>query len=215
MILSTVSYSVLYDLQKPMVFVGTTFHNTMLYEYFSKTRSCYIFQVEEIENNDQSWFDRHQFMSAVSNVKTKYFLVEKIANKLPHYFTVLGTGNTFANVSIGQNTFIQHYNVGVCEDIVIGNHCTVGNFNTLGHNTYLNDYCHMSMYSLTNFNNIGTGTCMGSRATVIGKPDELTITADHCNFALGSVVNQSVDQPGTYFGNRRLSNETSLTYKIL
>ena len=125
MILNTVSYSVLYDQQMPLVFVGTTFYNTMLYEYFSKIRSCYIFKVEEIENNDQSWFDRHQFMSAVSNVKTKYFLVEKIAHKRPHYFSVIGTGNVFANVNIGQNTLIQHYNVGVCEDIVIGNHCTI------------------------------------------------------------------------------------------
>ena len=215
MILNTVSYSVLYDQQMPLVFVGTTFYNTMLYEYFSKIRSCYIFKVEEIENNDQSWFDRHQFMSAVSNVKTKYFLVEKIANKCPHYFSVIGTGNVFANVNIGQNTLIQHYNVGVCEDIVIGNHCTIGNFNTIGHKTYINDYCHMSMYSFTNFNNIGTGTCMGSQISIIGKPEKFTHTADHCNFTLGSIVNRSIDNPGTYFGNRKLTDETSLTYKLL
>jgi UDP-3-O-[3-hydroxymyristoyl] glucosamine N-acyltransferase len=152
MIINTAGYSVLYDQQKPLIFVGTTFYNTMLYEYFSKTRSCYIFKVEEIENNDQSWFDQHQFMSAVSNVKTKYFLVEKIAHKRPHYFSVIGTGNVFADADIGQNTFIQNYNVMVCEEVFIGNHCTIGNFNTIGHKTYINDYCHMGMYSLLNFN---------------------------------------------------------------
>lgn len=215
MIFTNYKYTILQDNGLPLCFVGDTFYNKMLYEYFSKTRSCYIFQVEEIEHNDQSWFDQHQFMSAVSNVKTKYFLVEKIANKHPHYVSVIGTGNVFANVDIGQNTFIQNHNVCACQGVYIGNHCTIANFNTIGHDTILSDYCHVSSYCLTNFSKIGTGSCIGSRATVIGKPDELTITADHCNFALGSVVNQSVDQPGTYFGNRRLSNETSLTYKIL
>jgi hypothetical protein len=215
MILSTVSYSVLYDLQKPMVFVGTTFYNTMLYEYFAKTRSCYIFQVEEIEHNDQSWFDQYQFMSAVSNVKTKYFLINRLANKHPHYVSIMGTGNTFANVDIGQNTFIQNYNVCACQGVSIGNHCTVGNFNTIGHDTMLSDYCHVSSYCLTNFSKIGTGSCIASRTTMIGKLEKPTITPDHCNFTLGSVINKSIDQPGTYFGSRRQSAETSLTYKIL
>ena len=215
MIINTANYSVLYDQQKPLVFVGTTFYNKMLYEYFAKTRSCYIVQVEEIEHNDQSWFDQHQFMSAVSNVKTKYFLVERVANKHPHYVSIIGTGNTFANVDIGHNTFIQNYNVCACQGVSIGNHCTIGNFNTIGHDTILSDYCHVSHYCLTNFSKIGTGSCIGSRTTMIGKLENLTITPDHCNFALGSVINKSINQPGTYFGSRRQSAETSLTYKIL
>ena len=73
----------------------------------------------------------------------------------------------------------------------------------------------MGMYSLLNFNNIGIGTCMGSRISIIGKPEKFTHTADHCNFTLGSIVNRSIDNPGTYFGNRKLTDETSLTYKLL
>jgi hypothetical protein len=34
------------------------------------------------------------------------------------------------------------------------------------------------------------------------------------NFLMNSVVNKPIAIPGTYYGNRRMSEETSLTYKI-
>jgi hypothetical protein len=48
----------------------------------------------------------------------------------------------------------------------------------------------------------------------LGK-NSIISTAPYCNFLTGSTVTKDILSSGTYFGNRRRSPETSLTYKFL
>ena len=213
--LTTQQYSIEYDLGLPLVFVGHTFYNRHLYEYFCQQRECYLVRVEDIESNSQEWFNSHQFMSAVSNIKTKYFLVERIAHREPNYFSVVGFGNQFVNLLVGKNTYIQNYNTAIFGDAEIGNHCTIGNYNVLSHHTVVKDFCHISSFSFINFTNLDQGNCLALRTNILGKPDHILNIPMHCNFMVGSVVTKAVSHPGTYFGNRLQSGETSLTYDVL
>ena len=212
---TTQQYDLLYDNGAELVFVGDTFYNHHLTNHFSSFRRCQIVQIEDIENNSQSWFDNHQFMSAASNVKTKYFLTERIAKMNPHYFSVIGSGNNFYNLDVGYNTYIQNYNTAIFGDATVGNHCTIGNYNILSHQTSIGDYCHVSSYSFINFSRIDNGNCVALRTNILGKPDAVLNITDHCNFMINSVVTKSIKIPGTYFSNRRQSGKTSVDYDVL
>jgi carbonic anhydrase/acetyltransferase-like protein (isoleucine patch superfamily) len=205
----------LHDNHATLVFVGDTFYNHHLKNYFDGKKLCTIARVEDIENNSQAWFDDHQFMAASSNVRTKYFLTTRIAHMNPHYFSVVGSGNNFYNLDIGYNTYIQNYNTAIFGDATIGNHCTVGNYNILSHQTDIGDYCHLSSYSFINFAKLGNGNCVALRTNILGKPGGVLNITNHCNFMINSVVTKDISIHGTYFGNRSQSGKTSVDYDVL
>lgn len=212
---TTQQYNLLHDNDAPLVFVGDTFYNHHLKNYFSSTRPCKIVRVEDIEHNSREWFNDHQFMSATSNVKTKHFLTERIADMNPHYFSVVGSGNNFYNLDIGYNTYIQNYNTAIFGDATIGNHCTIGNYNIFSHQTSIGDYCHISSYSFINFAKLADGNCVALRTNILGKPEAVLNITNHCNFMVNSIVTKSIKIPGTYFSNRRQSGKTSVDYDVL
>lgn len=189
----------------------------MLYNYFRHVRPCVQVTLEHAESQTQQWADQYQFLCAVSNVAFKQKVVSALDKFNPHYFTVIGANNVFDNINIGHGTYIQHNNVAICNNISIGNHCTICSFVTLSHYATISDYCHMSSYCFVNFATIGVGNVLALRSTVLGNGTTMNIvqTADHSNFMLGSTITKSCDVPGTYFGNRYLSDNTSLNYKIL
>jgi UDP-3-O-[3-hydroxymyristoyl] glucosamine N-acyltransferase len=214
MIYSNTQYDVMYDNGKPMCFVGHTKYNAMLYEYFKSKRDCCILRVEEIT---QDIVDTCQFICAVSNVKFKKYAVDILAKFNPHYFTIIGNNNNFSKVNIGQGTYIQHNNVAVCEEVVIGDHCTVTSFITLSHHAHIGDYSHISPYCFINFADIGVGTVLGLHTTVMGSGDPLEIikTPDYSNFLMRSEVKKSLPNTGTYYGHKYISSQPSIAYKIL
>jgi hypothetical protein len=213
--ISTQSYSILHDADRTLCFVGTTKYNDMLYQYWKQYRPSIQVNLEQIQQKDQEWFGQHQFMCAVSNVQFKYFVVEQLKKFCPHYFSVLGVGNMFLNTNIGNGTFIQNYNTAICNNINIGDHCTLGSYINLSHNTNISNYCHISAYSFMNYCNIREGNLFATRCTVIGDPDRLIDVTPKCNFMLGSIVTKDVVMPGTYLGNRRTGEGTSVDYKLL
>jgi UDP-3-O-[3-hydroxymyristoyl] glucosamine N-acyltransferase len=212
---STAEYNILFDQNKPLCFVGSTYYNKILHDYFSKTHDCQLVRVEDIENNTQDWFDQHQFISVSSNPQTKYFITNKLASKNPHYFSIVGNNNQFNDLKIGNGTFIEFYNTAQWPNITVGNHCTIGSYIQLGHDTTINDYCQVGGYSFINFTALGEGNCVGIRSSMLGKPDHILSIVKHCNFMTGSMVTKDIDEPGKYFGNRRISDETSLVYSML
>ena len=148
--MNTVAYSLLHDTGRALCFVGRTKYNDMLYNYWSQVRPSIQVTIEQALSQNQSWFDQHQFICAVSNVGFKYEVTAQLQSFNPHYFSVIGTGNLFSNVQIGQGTFIQHHNTAVCDNIVIGDHCTLGAYINLSHDTKIGNCCHVSAYGFFN-----------------------------------------------------------------
>jgi len=215
MIITNHQYSTLHDNGYPLVFVGKTVYNQMLYNYWKEIRPCFHLTVEEVEAYPQDWFDRHQFICAVSNVAFKRLVVERLNQFNPHYFSIVGSYNSFNNVTIGQGTYIQHYNDLAFGDSVIGNHCTLGTYLGFSHNVQVGDFCHVSGYCFLNYTTLQDGVVLPVRTTVLGAPDRQIEIAKNCNFITGSTVTKNVTETGTYFGNRKVSAESSITYKIL
>jgi acetyltransferase EpsM len=171
--------------------------------------------VEDIVDHDQSWFSQHQFHSSCSNIAFKKFVIDQLQHKNPHWISVIGAENLlYDNVSIGHNTFINYYNF-LQESVSIGNHCTITTHAVISHEAKLKDFCHVSAYTMINHAVLEDGICAATRATVIGRPDNILYIEKYCNLMLGSIITKSILISGTYFGNRRVSDKTSLTYKIL
>lgn len=208
-------FSLLYDNGAPLCFVGHTVYNKMLYNYWRDQRQCFLLSVEEAESQPQSWFDNHQFMCAVSNVAFKRFAVDKLSRFDPSYFSVIGTGNIFNNFTIGRGSYIQHYNDFSFGDGKVGDHCTVGSYMGFSHEVEVGDFCHISGYCFLNYATVHSGVVMPIWITVLGEPDSKIEIAEYCNFMINSTVTKSITETGTYLGNRKINNESSLTYKIL
>jgi acetyltransferase-like isoleucine patch superfamily enzyme len=207
-------YHVLHDDGRPLCFVGDTLYNHLLYNHFKNLRPCLALRLEKVNADIVA---QYQLMCAVSTVKFKYQVADYLSRFDVHYFSVIGANNTFAQTDIGYNTYIQHYNIGVCDNISIGNHCTVTAHCTFSHRSMINDYCHISPYCFVNFASVGEGTALGVNTTIMGKGDPLTIidVPRHCNFLIGSTVRQTLIQIGTYHSHRLMSSKTSLDYTFL
>lgn len=214
MLVNTLEYRVLFDLDRPICFVGHTVYTQMLYEYFVKIRPSSLVRLEDIENNDQSWFDQHQFICAATTISFKHLVVERLNKYRPHYVSILGVGNSFNQVDIGHGTFIQHYNIATFADVRIGNHCTIACHTTLGHDAVIDDYCHLSSYSVVTFAHLGEGCWLGMRSTAIGERNRLVKIGPNCNFLFNSRISRSIPEPGTYYGNKLVNQQTSLTYAV-
>lgn len=216
MILNNLRYNVLYDRFTPLCFVGDTYYNRMMYDYFVRVRpDTMLARVEDIENNDQKWFDGRQFIASSSNTKTKQYIIDRLADKNPHYFSVVGDNNHFADVQMGQGCFVEFFNTAVCNDIVIGNHCSIASYVTLGHNTQLEDFCHVSSYCFVNFTRLGQGSCVAVDTNFFGSQEQILTTAPYCNFMTSGTVTKPVAETGTYLGNRQVSKKSSVSYNML
>ena len=208
-------YSIIHDNGLPLVFVGNTVYNCMLYNYWQDRRECLHVTVEYAEEQTQDWFNTHQFICAVSNVAFKREVVQRLSQFNPHYFSIIGSYNSFNKVTIGQGTYIQHYNDLAFGDGVIGNHCTLGSYLGFSHAVIVGNFCHISGYCFLNYATLKDGVVLPVRTTVLGDPDRQIEIVENCNFITGSTITKSIIETGTYFGNRRVSSESSVTYKIL
>lgn len=169
--------------------------------------------VEHAMSQSLDWIAKRQFLIAISNVSTKQQVVNYLNKSCAHYFSVVGKqNNIFSFNDIGAGTFINY-----CNDLLsgphIGNHCIVSAYCQLGHNVTVGDFCHISAYSYINNVKLGTGSVLGVRSSITGNP--LITTADYCNFIINSVVTKHVPVAGTYFGDRKLSDQSSLEHQIL
>jgi hypothetical protein len=207
-------YSILHDNNKTLCFVGDTGYNRMLYQYWSSLRSCDFVSLEHVVQQSPLWVDRRQFMCAVSNVAFKHQVVDALSKFQPDYFSVIGMGNILNHVKIGRGTFIQNYNIANCNDTSIGDHCTLASFINLSHQTTIGDYCHVSSYAFINHCIIKTGNLFAVRCTVLGQKDQPLVIVDHCNFMIGSTIRKDVSTTGTYLDHKKISEKTSLNYKL-
>jgi UDP-3-O-[3-hydroxymyristoyl] glucosamine N-acyltransferase len=207
-------YSIIHDYELPLCFIGNTFHNHTLYNYFKQSRPCEHLSLEEVAGKDQSWIDARQFMGVVTSVPFKKQIADTLADRNIKWFsTVTANSHIGHNVKIGYNTFVNNFNV-VYDDVVVGDHCTLANHLAISHCVSIGDFCHISPFSYLCFTTLGDGVCIGLRGTFPGKPDNRLTIADWSNFMLDSTVTESIESSGTYAGKRKQSDDTSLTLKI-
>jgi acetyltransferase-like isoleucine patch superfamily enzyme len=207
-------YKVLYDNGKILCFIGASFVNKTLFNFFQLSRACEIYRLEEIENNTQQWFDKRQFITCSADIKLKLTIVDTIKKYNPHYFSIIAENNSIGNnVKIGKGTHIGDFNV-ILDDTVIGNHVLLTHYAVVSHNVKIQDFCHIGpgMYIL--FCTLGVGSYVAAKSNFLGKTNCPIETADYCNYLIGSTVTKNIELQGTYYSNRRLNDKTSLHKKI-
>jgi NDP-sugar pyrophosphorylase family protein len=207
-------YSIIHDHDLPLCFIGNTFHNHTLYNYFKNLRPCEHLSLEQVAEKDQNWINSRQFMGVVTIIAFKKQIADTLADKNIKWFSVVTANSHIGhNVKIGFNTFINNFSV-VYDDVVVGDHCTLTNHLSISHCVVIGDFCHIGPFSYLCFTTLNDGVCVGIRGTFPGKPDNQLTIAAWSNFMLDSTVTKSITVSGTYSGKRKQSDETSLTLKI-
>ena len=212
--MENLDYTVLHDTGKTLCFIGNSYMNHQLYNYFKTKRDCEILTYEDVLTKNQDWFDNHQFISIIAEIKFRKLIVDSFAHKNPNYFSVYGTRNHIGfDVSIGKGVFICDFNT-ILDDAVIGDHCVISTHSQISHCVRIKDFCHIGPFSQFMFATINQGCYISARSSFIGKKTEMLVVVDNCNFIIGSTVTKKITKSGTYFGNRFLNPQTSLDTKI-
>jgi len=207
-------YQLLHDNNQTLCFVGRSFTNSLLINYFAQHRSVVQHSFEDLLAKDQSWFDSHQFIVTAANIPFKKMVIEALAPFDPSYFSVVAEHNHIGfNVTIGQGVVVDDFNV-LCDGTVIGNYTTISHHCALTHGVSVGDFCHVGPYAQLLYAAVGNGSYMAARTSVVGSRDKPIATAEYCNFIIGSIVTKNIDTTGTYYSNRCIDRAGSLTKKI-
>lgn len=207
-------YNVLYDLDRTICFIGNCHINTIISNELERSRQVERITLEEIVLCDSEWFKQRQFFCGISSIVFKKHVVETIAHHSPHYVTIIDSNASVdRNAQIGHNTLISG-STFVVDDTSIGNH-TMVNSSFLSHENVIGNFCHISPLSYLSFSKLGQGVAVGINSIFAGHPTRIITVPDWCNFSLNSRVTRAIDVTGTYFGHKKLNNETSLTTNIL
>jgi len=168
---------------------------------------------EFVQSQTLDWINQRQFLIGTSVVKFKQQVVNYLDRFGAHYFSLVGINNIISpGTQIGKGTFINIFN-DLSADSIIGDHCVVTTHCQFGHNVEIGSLSHISSYAYLNNTVLGKGTIIGLRVSMVSR-SQILIT-DYCNFILNGVVTDSVIQSGTYFGNRKMSDQNSIEHRIL
>ena len=170
---------------------------------------------EYVQSQSIDWFQRRQFIVALSDVAFKQKIVNFLNEYNVHYFSIVGHNNIIGvNTKIGHGTFINSYN-DFLGGPTVGDHCVITTHCQLGHQVKIKDFCHVSAHCFISNIAIGTGNVIGLKSLIFGNPTDNCQTADYCNFIINSVVTCDIKESGTYFGHKKMSSQNSLTHRIL
>jgi len=207
-------FKLIHDSNKILCFVGSSYINKTLKDYFDQFRDCEIYRIEEIENNSQDWFDARQFLTASGSISLKKRIVDSLKKYNPDYFSVVAERNHIGfNVSIGKGTYISDFNV-LLDNTVIGNHVVMTHYITASHDTEIKDFCHIGPGTYLLFTTLGIGSYVATKSSFVGKIISSIDTIGYCNYLIGSTVTKNITSVGTYYGNRRVNSDSSIDEKI-
>lgn len=172
---------------------------------------------ETVAQCEQAWVDQRSFIVLTSDVNLKQNTVRKLQSLNANFFSVVNKNNRLgSNTRVGVGTWIDCYNQSLALDHVeIKNHCNVSSFNLLGHESTIEDFCHISAHGFFSNCTIGQGCVIGTRSSVLGHHAQRVQVAPYSNILAGSTVTKNITDSGTYLGNRRFSHDTSLDQRIL
>jgi acetyltransferase-like isoleucine patch superfamily enzyme len=204
------NYKILYDHDKPLVFVGHSYHNRCLNRYFSPSRSSQLVSIEELEQQSQTWLQDHQFMCVMSNVSFRLKVKNFFKDVPADLFSVVSADSVLGhNVTIGRSTLINHKNV-LYDDAKVGDFSCITNFVMISHEVIIGDLCHIAPYGYFSFCSIGHGNFVGINNQFFGYPETKILTPAWCNFYANGRLTESVASSGTWAGRKLVDDRTSL-----
>lgn len=208
--MNTLNYRVTHDQHRPLVFVGKSFHNNTMYEYFRSKRPCLHITYEEMLEKPKSWFKQHQFMCSMSNIAFKKKVCQELIDREGDFFSVVSEYNAIGNkVKIGKGVFVNHFNV-VYDDAVIGDHVTISTHIQISHESAIGDFCHISPYVYMCYTALGQGNFVGMRTGFFGYPEKRISTPNFCNFIIDSRVTEPTPYCATWNGKKKFDSRSSL-----
>ena len=207
-------FKVIHDSNRILCFIGSSYANVTLKNYFDQYRDCEIYRIEEIENNSQDWFNTRQFFTASSDILLKKKIAEILEQHHCDCFSVIADSNHIGfNVSIGKSTYISDFNT-LLDNTVVGDFVLITHNVVLSHEVEINDFCHIGPGGYFLFAKIGKGSYIAAKSNFLGKSSEHIRTADYCNDLIGSTITKNILYPGTYYNNRCVEKLTSIERKI-
>ena len=209
-------YNIIHDNGQSLCFVGQSMMSGSTYNIVKEYRDAELVSIEDLEFKNSDWYLRHQFIVILSDIKTKIQVINYLQQKAVHFFSVVNHHNTISpTVKIGHGTYIGGFNSLDVDDIKVGDHVVICSHNTLGHFCSIENFCHISHYTFINHSTIGQGTVIGTQVIICPPKNNSIAIAEYCNITSNSRVTKNIDQSGTYYGTRMISNEDSQTYRIL
>jgi NDP-sugar pyrophosphorylase family protein len=211
---ATKSWRVIHDRNKTLCFVGFTHYNKLLYRYFKDLRPCIHVSVEHVAEQSQEWLDQHQFICLPTHPKFK-FEVKQLLDRLEvDCFSVISEACVIGqNVNIGYSCIVEHFAM-IWDDCVVGDYCTVAAYVDVAHGTILGTGCHLSPYVECSFVTFGDGVYVGSKGFVFADMLAPITICNYVNILATTRVFNSIDQPGTYHGNRLTDPRGSLELSL-
>jgi hypothetical protein len=209
------TFDLLHDNGKPLCFVSTGSLSSSIHADLSCSRPSKLARFEEVKEFDH--FDRYQYICLTSDIVLKKQVVNFLEDRGCSFFSVIHKVNHLHN-KIGHGTFVNGYNQGMSGDRSrIGNHCVIATHSLLSHDCIIDDFCHVSSFAFLARCHLEQGCCLGIRVSVFSDldSDKIAKIPEFTNLISGSMITTPILQAGTYFSNRRISHETSLTKRIL
>jgi len=207
-------YNILHDNGKTICFVADTYVNRIIYKSFENRRPCEIIRYEELIDKTQNWYDDRQFFCASSTLPFKQKIIAILDQHKVNYVSFIETSTIVGNdVTIGYNTSVQGHN-SLLDGVKVGNHCHLVNYITIVHDSVLEDFCYICPYAYICFTRLEQGVVVGLRSSFVPTESNYLTIPPYTNFLMNSVINKPITAAGTYYGNRRMSTDNSLTYKI-
>jgi NDP-sugar pyrophosphorylase family protein len=195
--------------------VGKSYVNQIAFDALKKRRKTVWLSLEQAQEQPPSFFQDHQFFGSSSTMSFKRSMIDWLQSKNVSFVSLVDSTSVIdSNVEIGYNTVILDNN-SLMSGVTIGNHCHMVNCVSVVHESSISDFCYICGYSYLCFTHLGQGVVVGLRSSFVPKPPLKLDIPPWTNFLLSSAVNRPIQQSGTYFGNRKISEETSLTYSIM
>lgn len=211
----TDAFVLCHDSLKPLCFVTTGALSRSVHAALSGSRSSILKTFEEVKEFEL--FDQYQYICLTSDVVLKKKVIEFLEDRGCNFFSVVHKTSDLS-YTIGHGTFINAFNQGMSADLSgIGNHCVIGTHSLLGHNCIIDDFCHVSSFAYLSECHLQQGCCLGIRVSIFDdrRSQQVRKIPEFTNIIAGSMITKPIVQAGTYFGNRRLNQETSLDRRIV
>jgi len=214
---NTINYQIIHDNQKLLCFVGIGDISKTLCSCVKSYRNAELITVEDLKLKDQAWFNNRQFIVASSDVRFKINTVSYLEKFHAHFFSIVSTAAELGPLAkIGHGTCIQSYNSIWLGKIQIGNHIMIGVHNAIGHDIVIEDYSHVSHHSFLSQCTIKQGCVLGTRVDVVPATlGQQLVIPEFCNILSRSRISSSLPTSGTWYDKRQVSEDTSLTHRIL
>jgi len=208
-------FELLHDDGRPICIVGNTYCNHLIFDTLNRQRQTLIMTLEECQQQPTSFFQDHQFFSTSSTMPFKIQVIDWLQSQKASFVTVIDSTSVIdTDAQIGRNTMILSHNA-ILKSSVIGDHCHMVNHITTAHDSIVGDFGYICACSYLIYTTLGRGVVSGLRSSFVPKSPLRLCVPDWTNFMISSIVHREISTTGTYFGNRKINDQTSLTHSIL